>query len=79
MIILQCTSYLCAHLKEAGSMDLTCSEGGKARAVNGEAVHRLTTAATAAASCGGAQDQASPSISSSVLKTRESGQCKVVV
>jgi len=39
-------------------MSLTCSEGGKAGAVNGEAIHRLTTAATAAAGCGGAQDQA---------------------
>ncbi len=52
-------------------MGLTCGEGGKARAVNGEAVHRLATAATAAASCGGAQDQAAPSIASSVLKTRQ--------
>ena len=52
-------------------MSLTCSEGGKARAVNGEAVHRLPTAATCAAGCGGAQDQAAPSVASSVLKTRE--------
>ena len=38
---------------------LTCSEGGKAGAVEGEAVHRLPSAGTAAAArCGGAQDQA---------------------
>ena len=48
-------------------MSLTCSEGGKAGAVDGEAVHRLTTAATCAASCGGAQDQAAPSAASCVL------------
>ena len=58
-------------MKGAGAVSLTCSEGGKARAVNGEAVHRLPTAATCAAGCGGAQDQAAPSVASSVLKTRE--------
>ncbi len=52
-------------------MGLTCSEGGNARAVDGEAVHRLATAATAAAGCGGAQDQAASSIASSILKTGE--------
>jgi len=51
-------------------MGLTCSEGGKARAGDGEAVHRLTTAAACAASCGGAQDQTAPSVASSVLKPR---------
>ena len=51
-------------------MGLTCSEGGKAGAVNGEAVHRLTTAATCAASGGGAQDQNAAGVASSVLKTR---------
>ena len=67
MIVFQWISYLCARLKEAGSMDLTCSEGGKASAVNGEAVHRLTTAATAAASCGGAQDQTASPVACRVL------------
>ncbi|KAA6425459.1 MAG: hypothetical protein FRX49_04951 [Trebouxia sp. A1-2] len=53
------------------SSDGRCrGKGGKAGAVNGEAVHRLATAATCAASCGGAQDQAAPSVASSVLKTR---------
>ena len=48
-------------------MSLTCGEGGKARAVDGEAVHRLPTAATAAASCGGAQDQAASPVACRVL------------
>ena len=54
------------------TVSLTCGEGGKARAVDGEAVHRLATAATCAASCGGAQDQAAPSASSCVLKLTQS-------
>ena len=44
------------------TVSLTCGEGGKARAVNGEAVHRLATAATCAAGCGGAQDQTAPPV-----------------
>ena len=53
-------------------MRLTCSEGGKAGAVNGEAVHRLATAATCAASCGGAQDQTAPSAASCILNSTQS-------
>ncbi len=56
------------------TMSLTCSEGGKARAVNGETIHWLTTAATAAAaSCGGAQNQAASPVACRVLQCTEAG------
>ena len=55
----QCRSQAsCLQLPEVEDGASTCGEGGKAGAVNGEAVHRLPCAGTAAARCGGTQYQA---------------------
>ena len=56
----QCRSQAsCLQLPEVEDGAHTCSEGGKAGAVNGEAVHRLPCAGSAAAArCGGTQNQA---------------------
>ena len=57
------------HCNEA-DVCVTCSEGGKAGAVNGEAVHGLPCAGTAAAArCGGAHDQAATPIARCVLQS----------